>query len=182
LADFNFVERIAMVGFAITRRNVLGATASAAFFEAARAETAQTDLPDDLRKTMEEYHRAEVAFQKGDPQPFKDICSHAHYVTIVGGMGGVEKGWANVEKRYEWAASRFSTDNSEPQSEIVSLVATPDMAYAVEIERSAARMAGSSELQQLALRVTTVFRREGGQWKVVHRHADPLMSVKQYGK
>jgi ketosteroid isomerase-like protein len=149
---------------------------------AARAETAQTDLPDDLRKTMEEYHRAEVAFQKGDPQPFKDICSHADYVTIVGGMGGVEKGWANVEKRYEWAASRFSTDNSEPQSEIVSLVATPDMAYAVEIERSAARMAGSSELQQLALRVTTVFRREGGQWKVVHRHADPLMSVKQYGK
>ena len=55
------------------------------------------------------------------------------------------------------------------------------MADAVEIERSATRMAGSSELQQLALRVTTVFRREGGQWKVVHRHADP-MSVKQYGK
>jgi ketosteroid isomerase-like protein len=108
---------------------------------------------------MEEYHRAEVAFQKGDPQPFKEICSHADDVTIVGGMGGVEKGWANVEKRYEWAASRFSADNSEPQSEIVSLVATPDMAYAVEIERSAARMAGSSELQQLALRVTTVFRR-----------------------
>jgi hypothetical protein len=66
-----------MVGSKITRRNVLAATASAAFFEAARAETGQTDLPDDLRKTMEEYHRAEVAFQKGDPQPFKDICSHA---------------------------------------------------------------------------------------------------------
>jgi ketosteroid isomerase-like protein len=153
------------------------------FFEAARAETAQTDLPDDLRKTMVEYHRAEIAFQKGDPQPFKDICSHADDVTIVGGMGGVEKGWERVEKRYEWASSRFSSDNdSEPQSEIVSLVATPDMAYAVEIERSTVRMAGSSELQQLALRVTTVFRREGGQWKVVHRHADPLMSVKQYGK
>ena len=113
----------------------------------------------------------------------KDICSHADDVTIVGGMGGVEKGWERVEKRYEWASSRFSSANdSELQSEIVSLVATPDMAYAVEIERSTVRMAGSNELQQLALRVTTVFRREGGQRKVVHRHADPLMSVKQYGK
>jgi ketosteroid isomerase-like protein len=182
LAEFELDRRLVMVGPKITRRHALAATASMGFFEVAKAERAQTDIPDDLRKTMEEYHRAEVAFQKGDPQPFKDICSHADDVTIVGGMGGVEKGWANVEKRYEWAASRFSTDNSEPQSEIVSLVATPDMAYAVEIERSAARMAGSSELQQLALRVTTVFRREGGQWKVVHRHADPLMSVKQYGR
>jgi ketosteroid isomerase-like protein len=158
-----------MVGSKITRRNALAATASAAFFQAARAETAQPNIPDDLRKTME-------------PQPFKDICSHADDVTIVGGMGGVEKGWANVEKRYEWAASRFSSDNSEPQSEIVSLVASGDLAYAVEIERSSAGMVGSTELQQLALRVTTVFRREAGQWKVVHRHADPLMSVKQYGK
>ena len=155
-----------MVGSKITRRNALVATASTVFFEAARAETARTDLPDDLLKTMAEYHRAEIAFQKGDSQPFKNICSHADDITIVGGMGGVEKGWERVEKRYEWASSRFSSDNdSEPQSEIVSLVATPDMAYAVEIERSTVRMAGSSELQQLALRVTTVFRREGGQWQ-----------------
>ena len=177
-----------MLGTKITRRNALAAGASVAFIEAARAETVQTGansrrIPDDLRKTMEEYHRAEIAFQKGNPQPFKDICSHADDVTIVGGMGGVEKGWPRVEKRYEWASSRFSSDNDiEPQSEIVSLIAMSDMAYAVEIERSTIRMAGSSEPRPLALRVTTVFRRENGQWKIVHRHADPLVDVKQYGK
>jgi ketosteroid isomerase-like protein len=170
-------------GHKITRRGALVAVASVPFIDGASAETAPTEaIPPDLKRTLEDYHRAEIAFQKGDAQPFKDICSHADYVTIVGGMGGFEKGWAQVEKRYEWAASRFSSDNSEPESEIVSLVATPDMAYAVEIERSTARMAGSSEVQRLALRVTTVFRRENGQWKVVHRHADPLMSVKEYGK
>jgi ketosteroid isomerase-like protein len=166
----------------VTRRSALVAVASAPFIESASAETTAIGVPPDLHKTLEEYHRAEIAFQKGDAQPFKDICSHADYVTIVGGMGGVEKGWAQVEKRYEWAASRFSSDNSEPESEIVSLVATPEMAYAVEIERSTARMAGSSEVQRLALRVTSIFRRENGEWKLVHRHADPLMSVKEYGK
>jgi ketosteroid isomerase-like protein len=177
-----------MVGTKMTRRNALVATASAAFIEATKAETVQIGeniraVPEDLQKTIEEYHRAEIAFQKGNPQPFKDICSHTDDVTIVGGMGGVEKGWARVEKRYEWASSKFSSDNdSEPQSEIVSLVATSDMAYAVEIERSTTRMVGSSEVQRLALRVTTVFRREDGRWKVVHRHADQLMSAQQYGK
>jgi ketosteroid isomerase-like protein len=177
-----------MVRAKMTRRTALVATASVAFIEAAKAEIAPTGanmraVPEDLQKTVEQYHRAEIAFQKGDPQPFKDICSHADDVTIVGGMGGVEKGWARVEKRYEWASSKFSSDNdSEPQCEIVSLVATPDMPYAVEIERSTTRMAGSSEVQRLALRVTTVFRREDGQWKLVHRHADPLMNVQQYGK
>ena len=60
-----------MIGSKITRRNALVATASTVFFEAARAGAAQTDLPDDLRKTMVEYHRAEIAFQKGNPQPFR---------------------------------------------------------------------------------------------------------------
>jgi ketosteroid isomerase-like protein len=174
-----------MVDTKISRRSVLAATGSMAFIEAARAESAQpaANIPDDLQQIIEQYHRAEIAFQNGDAQPFKDICSHADDVTIVGGMGGVEKGWAQVEKRYEWAASRFARDNdSEPQSEIVSPVATHEMAYMVEIERSTARMAGSTEPQQLTLRVTSVFRREDGQWKLVHRHADPAMRVQVYQK
>jgi ketosteroid isomerase-like protein len=174
-----------MVCAKISRRNALMAAASVAITKAARAESVQTGsnmqaVPDDLRKTIEEYHRAEVAFQKGNPQPFKDLCSHAEDVTIVGGMGGVEKGWARVEKRYDWASSKFASDNdSEPKSEVISLVATPEMAYAVEVERSTVRMAASSEVRQLALRVTSVFRREDGQWKLVHRHADPLVNVQE---
>jgi ketosteroid isomerase-like protein len=49
------------------------------------------------------------------------------------------------------------------------------MAYSVEIERSQARVGNSGEVRPLALRVTTIFRLESGDWKLVHRHADPLV-------
>jgi ketosteroid isomerase-like protein len=33
---------------------------------------------------------------------------------------------------------------------------------------------GDAAPQAYELRVTTVFRREDGEWRVVHRHADPV--------
>jgi ketosteroid isomerase-like protein len=42
----------------------------------------------------------------------------------------------------------------------------------VAIERSVAGTHGSPP-QAFPLRVTTIFRREQGDWKVVHRHGDP---------
>jgi len=35
-------------------------------------------------------------------------------------------------------------------------------------------MGTNDELTPFALRVTMVFRPEEGEWKVVHRHADPI--------
>jgi ketosteroid isomerase-like protein len=135
-------------------------------------------LPSDLLKTIERYRNAQKEFVKGNPQPFKDICSHADDVTIAGGWGGVEKGWAaQVEKRYDWASARFASEDDDRQTENISLVATPELAYAVDIERSKVRLAGSGEVRALALRVTTIFRLENGQWKLTHRHADPLVDV-----
>jgi len=48
------------------------------------------------------------------------------------------------------------------------------MAYTVEIERLRARVGGAEEMAAVAVRVTTIFRREDGGWKVIHRHADPI--------
>jgi hypothetical protein len=48
--------------------------------------------------------------------------------------------------------------------------------YVVRIERAKAKVAGSEEVAPMALWVTMIFRREGGTWKVVHRHADAVVT------
>jgi ketosteroid isomerase-like protein len=49
-----------------------------------------------------------------------------------------------------------------------------DLACVVELERFRARVGNSSDLSPVSLRVTSVYRSEGGEWKLVHRHADPI--------
>ena len=47
-------------------------------------------------------------FAQGDAEPYKSLWSRADDVTIFGGWGAYEQGWAAVEPRLEWAASRYS--------------------------------------------------------------------------
>ena len=68
-------------------------------------------------------------------------------------------------------ASRFS-DCSSWEFELLAAGAGGDLGYTVGIERTTASVAGAQP-SAYALRVTTVLRREGGEWKVVHRHGDP---------
>lgn len=60
--------------------------------------------------------------------------------------------------------------------ETVMQLVTPVLAYTVEIERLEAKVGGGSELSELALRVTCIYRREDDGWKLLHRHADPRVS------
>ena len=48
------------------------------------------------------------------------------------------------------------------------------MARFVEIERPKAKIGGGEDITPFALRVTMIFRPEDGEWKIVHRHADPI--------
>ena len=57
-------------------------------------------------------------------------------------------------------------------SDVVAAGLSGDLAYVVGYERAAASIAGGAE-ENLTLRVTPVYRREDGEWKRVHRHADP---------
>ena len=172
-----------------TRRYILGRCAMGlplALVSPATAVTAdeprRMPIPDALKRAIQLRRDAVNEFVKGNVALWKEQCSHRDDVTIIGGWGGFEKGWAaQVEKRYEWAAARFKGSEGPIEFENISLVVTPELAYSVDIERGRVRVGESQELAPMVLRVTTIFRLEGAEWKMVHRHADPLMNVQAAG-
>ena len=94
-------------------------------------------------------------------------------VTLFGGvMGGA--GWAEIEPIFRRLGASFS-DCSSYDNEVIAAGASDDLAYTVAFEHTTASVSGGPPAAYV-LRVTTVFRREDGEWKVVHRHADPLGS------
>jgi hypothetical protein len=61
--------------------------------------------------------------------------------------------------------------------EIVAKYVTAELAYIVWIEQTKAKIGGGEEIAPFDLRVTMIFRPEDGEWKVVHRHADPITTA-----
>lgn len=111
-------------------------------------------------------------FIQGNPEPLKRLYSHGNDITIFGGFGGLERGWAETEPRLDWAASQFVGGTVVEQD--LSVVVGADVACTVTIERYDARLKDGSAFKE-SLRVTQTFRREADGWRLVHRHADPLV-------
>ena len=60
--------------------------------------------------------------------------------------------------------------------ETVSTIVSGDLAYAAQLETFNAGRPGSAEPVRWTNRVTHIFRRESGEWRLVHRHANRLES------
>lgn len=130
-----------------------------------------------FREFLARRQEATAAFFNGDAGPWKAQAAHTEEITMFGGYGGSEQGWAAVEDRYTWAATRNA--EGAVRSEIIACHVTPEMAYTVAIERGEVRPRGGEQFAPKTLRVTEIFRREGADWKLIHRHADPLVAVQR---
>jgi ketosteroid isomerase-like protein len=56
-----------------------------------------------------------------------------------------------------------------------------ELATILEVEHWRARIGDRDSVEPFDLRVTTTFRRENGEWKIVHRHADPISTDDESG-
>ena len=110
----------------------------------------------------------------GNPEPFKALWSHDADVTVLGGFGGYALGWDEVSKNTDFAASRFHGARSFGIKQLAHS-ASGDLGYAVWIEHGEVRVEGRDDYVPVVIRVTHVFRRQDGAWKIIHRHGDPVV-------
>ena len=128
---------------------------------------------DDVDQLNERSHLVSGEFLKGNPETVKNLFSRREDVTLANPYGPPVRGWDEVAKTVEHASS-LRRDGTFLGFEIVAKYVTAELAYVVQIERANAKIGGGEEITPYAVRATMIFRPEDGEWKVVHRHADPI--------
>lgn len=111
---------------------------------------------------------AERALHAGDPGPRFATWSRQEPVTVFGAWQsaiGVEE----VGALFRMLAERFSEATSS-DIDLIAAEASEELAYTVHREITSTVVDGVP--RDYVLRVTQVYRREHGEWKVVHRHGD----------
>jgi ketosteroid isomerase-like protein len=133
---------------------------------------------DDLQEFLDSFvprqEAADEALHNGDAEPRKQLWSREDPVTVLGAFGVAASGWGEVNKTFDWVASQFSSCESF-QLEVIAAGVSGNLAYTVGYEHSQVSR-DSGPVRSNRLRVTHVYRREDGEWKIVHRHGDGLES------
>jgi ketosteroid isomerase-like protein len=131
----------------------------------------------DLAEVVEQSHLALDAFMKGNHEPLMKLYSERDDVTLGNPFGPFVRGFEQVVETMQRAAS-FYRDGEATSVETIAKHVTPDLAYTVELEQLKSKVGGREDVTPLSLRVTSIFRRENGVWRLVHRHADPITTAR----
>jgi ketosteroid isomerase-like protein len=126
-----------------------------------------------LEATVEQCHAALQEIVNGRAAPWGELFTQAPDVTLGNPFGPFVVGFDDVMLAARGAAARYR-DGEVLGFDRVATYESTDLACVVEVERFRARVGHTADSSLVSLRVTSVFRRERGEWKLAHRHADPI--------
>jgi len=132
--------------------------------------TQSTELEQFLATALKQQVAADFALHDGDPEPRLALWSQNDPITLFGAGVPLETGRAGAENVAHWLAGKMSQSQTF-DVELVAAEVSGDLAYTVGFEHSEYSYDGGP-VQPAVLRVTHVYRRENGEWRIVHRHGD----------
>lgn len=129
---------------------------------------------EELNDILSRTQSANAAWMRGEWNAgYGTLISQADDASIYGPFGGPATIGAT-----QWAARGAEAvkafKNGASNLHLIKAYASGDLAVLVTLEEQSGDIAGKPA-HPWSIRVTQVYRRENGTWKVVHRHADPLV-------
>ncbi len=123
---------------------------------------------DEVRNASNQFYAALNKMVNGSSQSLSDIWSHSSAVTTMHPIGGRQVGWKDVWATWDQTAQVASEGQVKLQDQFIQVVG--DMAYEIGVENADFRIAGQKVTDQV--RVTNIYQKEAGTWKIVHHHSD----------
>jgi ketosteroid isomerase-like protein len=132
---------------------------------AAESSPAEKEI---LAATTLFYSALNTALQ-GNFDPLSAVWSHHPDISDLSADGGEQFGWNEVHAHILNMARLYPSGKFSAQD--IKVVADGDFGYSVCTEAGQMRSA-DGPMVKFSQRATNIFRREGGQWKLIHHHAD----------
>jgi ketosteroid isomerase-like protein len=123
---------------------------------------------DEIRNASSKFYAALNRMLNGDAQPLSDIWSHGPTVTTMHPIGGRQVGWDQVWETWEQVGKGASDGKVELKDQLIRVLG--NVAYEVGVEYPEFKLNGEKVSGEI--RVTNIYQREGGAWKMTHHHAD----------
>jgi ketosteroid isomerase-like protein len=140
--------------------------------EMAGAESAKETTMENnsISDAVDNFYDALNVMFTGDGGAMKAAWSHANDITYMGPAGNYLIGWEAIQK--EWDKQSAAKLGGTVRPEKTHIVSTSDMAYLNCIEAGENIVDG--KVEKVNLRSSTIFRKEGGVWKVIGHQTDLL--------
>ena len=123
---------------------------------------------EEVRQASKQFYTALNRMANGDAGPMASGWSHGPAVTAMHPIDGREVGWEAVKASFEQFAQVATDGKIDLKDQLIHVVG--DAAYEVGVEQGACKLGGHPVA--IKHRVTNIYRREGGGWRMIHHHSD----------
>lgn len=123
---------------------------------------------DEVRKASNQFYTALSRMAEGENDTMENVWPHNDSITTMHPIGGRETGWEAVKGSFNGVGQLASGGKVELKDQLIRVLG--DVAYEVGNEEGELKVSGKQI--KIDQRVTNIYKKEGGSWKVIHHHAD----------